>query len=60
MRLRNVAAALGVLITATKVHAAYWLEGIEHNGVAINHPNAANYSVFRNVRDYVSLIMQRL
>ena len=55
MRLRNVAAALALWITGSKVHAAYWLEGIEHNGVAINHPNAAYYSVFRNVRDYVSL-----
>jgi len=30
----------------------FWLENIKHQGVSVYHPNASDYQVFRNVRDY--------
>ncbi|KAK9781755.1 putative Exo-beta-1,3-glucanae [Seiridium cardinale] len=31
---------------------SYWLEDVEHQGIASFNKDAANYTVFRNVRDY--------
>ncbi|KAJ8080314.1 hypothetical protein PM082_017147 [Marasmius tenuissimus] len=30
----------------------FWLENIKHQGVSVYHPNASDYQVFRNVKDY--------
>ncbi|KAJ8699458.1 hypothetical protein PTI98_002571 [Pleurotus ostreatus] len=30
----------------------FWLEAIKHQGIAPFHPNASQYPVFRNVKDY--------
>ncbi|KAI5795641.1 pectate lyase superfamily protein-domain-containing protein [Geopyxis carbonaria] len=31
---------------------AFWLEGVEHQGISAFNPNPAEYKVFRNVKDY--------
>jgi glucan 1,3-beta-glucosidase len=38
--------------TGTPNCAPYWLEDIEHQGLASFNPNATSYKVFRNVKDY--------
>lgn len=30
----------------------YWLEKMKHQGIAAYNPNATDYKVFRNVKDY--------
>ncbi|KAF9262846.1 exo-beta-1,3-glucanase [Marasmius fiardii PR-910] len=30
----------------------FWLENIKHQGISVYHPNASDYPVFRNIKDY--------
>jgi glucan 1,3-beta-glucosidase len=38
--------------TGTPGCAPYWLEGVEHQGLASFNPSPYNYTIFRNVKDY--------
>jgi glucan 1,3-beta-glucosidase len=38
--------------TGTPNCAPYWLEDIEHQGLASFNPNVSSYQIFRNVKDY--------
>ena len=44
--------ALATALVSAQNATGYWYENIQHNGISPTIPNGANWTVFRNVKDY--------